>query len=260
MKQHARNWVELWNGNHPLWINGRHIEVRCRLVTDDILKLIAGRSRPVVLDYGCGEALEARRFAGKCEALFLYEAPSAAVDRLRRRFSSVENIRVVDDEGVERLPAESIDVVVMSSVVQYMSERRLGSLLARFSKILRPDGEVLIGDIIPPRGDHLNYVWTLLRDGIRYGYFWGAVWSILRMRFSEYWDLKRNLKYSYYSDSAMESFLGQNGFHGSRVSFNIGGNAGRMSFRAVKMPTRSCVEMAQSMAANRTSDLVVGEF
>ena len=230
----ARNWIELWNGSHPLWLNDRHLETRCRIVTDDILRLVSARTNPVILDYGCGEAIEAHRLAAISRELFLYDAPPEIFERVRKRFAGAKNVRVVDSDQVAALASRSIDVIILSSVIQYLTEAQFESLLVRLFAMLRDDGEILIGDVIVPGADSLNYAWTLVRDGVKYGYFWAAIRCLLTLPFSHYWRLKRVLKYTYYTEENLRSLLKKRGFDVERLPFNIGGNQGRLTFRAWK--------------------------
>lgn len=230
----AQNWIELWNGPNPMWLNDRHLQARCRRVVDDILSLLAGRAQPIVLDYGCGEALEAHRMAAVTGRFFLYDAPPAILDRVKTRYAATPNVEVIGDEKLRAIPKASLDVVVMSSVIQYLSPTQFETLLERFFAQLKPAGEILIGDVIPPTGDHVDYALTLLADGLRYGYFWAAVRGMIVMRFSHYWDLKRSLRYSYYSEEAIVALLRRHGFEPERLPLNIGGGRGRMTFRARK--------------------------
>ncbi len=53
------NWLEFWNGEHSIYVNERHKMLHDRLVARDVAALVPS-GKPVVLDFGCGEASEAR--------------------------------------------------------------------------------------------------------------------------------------------------------------------------------------------------------
>jgi hypothetical protein len=61
-------------------VNGRHRQVHYRQVAADIIAELP-HANATVLDYGCGEALEAGKVAAACGKLFLCEAgPSLRAD------------------------------------------------------------------------------------------------------------------------------------------------------------------------------------
>ncbi len=54
------------------------------------------------------------------------------------------------DEAAARPPA-SFDLIVMHSVAQYLTGAELDRLLGVFHRLIKPDGLVIVGDIVPPQ-------------------------------------------------------------------------------------------------------------
>src|SRR3546814_17399045 len=73
-------WRSLWNRLNRIYVNERHLRVHYRRVADDLIGLAPGAGA-VVLDYGCGEALEADRVAATVSRLLLYDAADATRER-----------------------------------------------------------------------------------------------------------------------------------------------------------------------------------
>ena len=104
-----------------------------------------------VLDYGCGEALDAARVADRCARLWLCEDAATVRARLTRRFADHPVVRVTDGRGVGSLGPNTLDVVIVNSVVQYLPAAEFDRLLHLWYDRLKPDGLLVLGDIVPPR-------------------------------------------------------------------------------------------------------------
>ena len=94
-----KSWLDFWDRSHRIYVNDRHLQVHCRRVSDDILSL-APAATDAVLDYGCGDALDAARVADCVRRLYLYDAAPEVRARLVRRFADHERIEVLDDAGL----------------------------------------------------------------------------------------------------------------------------------------------------------------
>src|SRR5438874_12675037 len=143
------DWVAFWNSEHSLYVNARHRDVHYRTIAEDIAAYIPSSSA-VVLDYGCGEALHADRIAASAKKLILVEAAAQVRARLGERFRDHRTIEVLPPEDMRRLPDRSLDLAVMNSVAQYLASSELSALLVLFRRLLRPDGLLVIGDVVPP--------------------------------------------------------------------------------------------------------------
>ena len=143
------NWLEFWNGEHSIYVNERHKMLHDRLVARDVAALVPS-GRPVVLDFGCGEASRGPRGRQDMRhALPLGRRPRRSRAR-RARFHGDPVIAVLSREDVEALPDGSLDLVVVNSLLQYLSREELGRWLAVFRAQLKPRGRLVLGDVFPP--------------------------------------------------------------------------------------------------------------
>ena len=225
-------WAEFWSGQHSIYVNARHAQVHYERLSRDLTVLLASRTRPCVLDWGCGDALNALSAAAACGELLLYDAVAAVQQRLQRRFGGTQGIRVLDDGGWAGLPDRSVDVVVLNSVAQYLSRTELERRLDEFHRIVRSDGEVIVADIIPPTAGMLPDVLSLLGTGLRHGFFLAACGGLARTFFSEYRKLRARAGFSTYSEKEFLELLSARGFTAERLAANVGFNQQRMTFRA----------------------------
>jgi hypothetical protein len=65
-------WIEFWDRPNRIYVSERHLAAHSRIVGDALLSILPPRQGLRVLDFGCGEALEASRVAAATERLFLY--------------------------------------------------------------------------------------------------------------------------------------------------------------------------------------------
>ena len=129
-------------------------------------------------------------------------------------------------------PAGTYDLIVMHSVAQYLTEAELDRLLGIFHRLVKPNGLVIIGDIVPPQFASPAAALSLLRFGLANGFFWAAVGGLIRIFLSDYFRLKKTHGLSHYDEAAMLERLARAGFAARRAARNIGHNQWRMTFLA----------------------------
>ena len=185
-----------------------------------------------MLDYGCGEALHTELIAAAARALILCEAAPKVRAALARRFAGHAKIKVCAPEEVAALPAQSLDAVVLHSVTQYLTPQALDALLATFRRVLRDQGILIVGDVIPPHVSALGDGMALLRFAAANGFLGAALLGLLRTLLSDYWRLRSQVGLTRYAEAAMIGKLAASGFSARRAAANIGHNAARMTFIA----------------------------
>jgi ubiquinone/menaquinone biosynthesis C-methylase UbiE len=225
-------WRQFWGQSHRIYVNDRHRAVHYRQVADDLLSVLPPLPGPVVLDYGCGDALDAARVAARVGRLYLFDAVPEVVARLRARFAGHANIAVLDEAQLAALPPASVDLVVVNSVVQYLQRHELDAALATIRRILRGDGNLIVADVIPPDAGAADDVASLLRSAARHGFFLAALGGLAATFFSGYRRLRQSAGLATYSEAAFLQALAQAGFSAARRPANFGFNAKRMTFTA----------------------------
>ncbi|WP_230531577.1 class I SAM-dependent methyltransferase [Microvirga roseola] len=223
------NWRDYWNQDTPIYASERHKLLHYRLVASDIIGLIPS-GEAVVLDYGCGEALFADRIAAKCARLYLSDAAPLVRDRLRERFGSNDRITVLGPDEVSGLPDGSLDLIVVNSLLQYLSRDELRSLLKLWRAKLRGSGQLVIADVIPPDVSPLKDARALLSFAWQGGFLGSAVLGLIRTAFSDYRKLRETIGLSQYSEKEKVEILQDAGFSAERAERNLGHNPARMTF------------------------------
>jgi SAM-dependent methyltransferase len=231
------DWREFWNGEHSIYVNERHRALHDRLVARDIAAIVAAPT-DTVLDYACGEASEALMVARACGRLLLSDAAPTIRQKLERRFGTEASIDILSPDEVRILPEESIDLVVVNSLVQYLSPDELADLCGVFHDKLKPGGRLVVGDVIPPGLSPITDAAALLRFGWEGGFLVASVAGLAKTAVSDYRKLRSELGLTTYDENTMLTLLERAGFDAERRSMNIGHNQARMTFMATK-PTAS---------------------
>src|SRR5579871_47030 len=224
-----KDWISYWDSDHPIYVNARHFDVHYRAIAADIIRLLPS-AEARVLDHGCGEAMHADRVAAQCGGLFLCEAAPTLRARVAARFANESKIRVIGPDEVERLPAACVDLVVANSVIQYLKQDELKSLLAVWRRVLKPGGRLVIADVIGPTQGAAADTLALLRFAAANGFLIAAFFGIARTVFSDYRKLRAELGLTRYSEDEMLTLLRGAGFSPKRIAENFGHNQQRMAF------------------------------
>jgi ubiquinone/menaquinone biosynthesis C-methylase UbiE len=224
------SWLRFWDRPHNIYVNDRHLRVHCRRVASDILSVLPSTPDLKVLDYGCGEALEAPRIATQVGHLYLYDAAPSVQAHLRERFAGVATITVLDESGLAALAA--VDVVVVFSVVQYVPRPDLPGLLRRWRRLLRPGGTLIVADVIPPEAGVLSDIRSLLTTAARNGFLLAALGGLAATFFSDYRRLRQRLGFAIYSDAEIAALAHDAGFAPAMCERNLGFHPARRTMIA----------------------------
>ena len=225
------NWRDFWNQDTPIYVSERHKVLHYWLIANDIASLIPS-PEAIVLDHGCGEALSANRIASRCARLYLCDAAPTVRDRLKARFKNELRIQVLAPENVADIEDASLDLVVANSLVQYLSLEELRDLLSLWRSKLKPEGRLVLADVIPHDVNPLTDAKALLSFAWKGGFVRHALVGLARTAVSEYRKLRNEIGLSQYGEAEMIELLRDAGFRAERRRPNIGHNQARMTFVA----------------------------
>jgi SAM-dependent methyltransferase len=230
-----REWVTFWNSENSIYVNARHRDVHYRRIAADVLAYVPGPDA-AVLDYGCGEALHADRIAAAAGRLILSDAAPKVRAALAQRFAGHPKIELRAPEDLAALAAGSIDLITMVSVAQYLTPDELDRLLALFRRLLKPQGRLVLADVVPPSASPLTDAASLLRFAQAQGFLGAAVVGLARTAFSDYRRLRSAIGLTLYDEAAITAKLAAAGYAAERARDNVGHNRARMTFVAQPLP------------------------
>jgi ubiquinone/menaquinone biosynthesis C-methylase UbiE len=224
------DWIDYYDSTHTIYASKLHRDLHFQIIARDIIGYISSPDA-VVLDYACGEALSAAKVADACAKLYLAEPAPGVRGRLIARFAPNTKIRVRSLDDLRKME-EAVDLVVMNSVVQYMTPQELDSALAVIRRLLKPGGRLVLGDVLRPEVGMTSDVLALLKFAVAHGFLKDALYGLASTALSDYRQLRTRVGLQRYSEDAMIEKLAAAGFTGTRAPLNIGYNPWRMTFVA----------------------------
>ena len=225
------DWIDYYDSTHTIYVSKRHRDLHFDEIARDIIGYISSPDA-VVLDYACGEALSASRVADACAMLYLAEPAPGVRGRLIARFAPNTKIRVRSLDDVRKMADDSVDLVVMNSVAQYMTPDELDSAFDVVHRILKPTGRFVLGDILRPEVGMAKDVLALLRFAARHGFLRDALIGLVSTALSDYRQLRNKIGLQRYREEEMIARLAAAGLSATRAPRNIGHNPWRMTFVA----------------------------
>jgi SAM-dependent methyltransferase len=243
-----KSWLDFWNAPNAIYVSRRHQEAHYAKVASGIGGFVPAGGDAVVLDWGCGDAFMANALAQTCRALLLYDRAEATRGRLMSAYAGSPKIRVLGEAALEALPDASIDLIVVNSVVQYLSASQFADALRLFHRLLKHHGTLLLGDIIAPDTPLVGHVSTFLRFAWQNGFLTAGIIGLARNFVSPYRKLRRDAGYACYTQKQMLALLGENGFIGERLKSNIAVSQLRSSYLAYKRDSARDLESPSQRA------------
>jgi ubiquinone/menaquinone biosynthesis C-methylase UbiE len=225
------NWIEFYDSAHAIYVNARHKDVHCRDIARQIAAFVPD-PHARVLDYGCGEALHAGLVAAVASELVLCDAAPSVRASLAVRFTANPKIRVTAPAEVAQRAERSLDLIVVNSLVQYLTPAELEAHLTLWRRLLAPQGILIVADVIPPEVGPVSDVIALLRYASANGFLLAAIIGLARTAMSSYRRLRATLSIARYGESEFLAKLAAAGFTGERLAQNMEHNPARMTFRA----------------------------
>jgi ubiquinone/menaquinone biosynthesis C-methylase UbiE len=225
------DWIDYYDSTHTIYASRLHRDLHFQLIARDIIGYIPSADA-VVLDYACGEALSAARVAEACGKLYLAEPAPGVRGRLIARFAPNTKIRVRSLDDLRKMEEKSVDLVMMNSVVQYMTPGELDQAFAVIRRLLKPGGRLVLGDVLRPEVGMARDVIALLRFAATHGFLKDALIGLVSTALSDYRQLRARVGLQRYGETEMVAKLAAAGFTASRAHSNIGHNPWRMTFVA----------------------------
>jgi amino acid adenylation domain-containing protein len=120
---------------------------------DIVAKALEGQPQDV-LELGCGTGMLLFQIAPRCRSYVGYDISAASLDHVRQQMSragtALDHVTLVHRAAHEmhELEPESLDLMILSSVVQYFPDQDyLRTVLERCLELLRPGGRILLADL-----------------------------------------------------------------------------------------------------------------
>jgi ubiquinone/menaquinone biosynthesis C-methylase UbiE len=233
-----QSWLSYWDAPNKSYVNERHKRAHYDVLFDGVRRFVPTAPGSVVLDWGCGDALAAERIADLCGGtVLLYDPANSTRERLRRLHGTHPRIRVLDDAAMSSVAPDTVDLVVVNSVIQYLQEQQLAGALTLFHRVLRPGGALLLGDVIAPGTPTLRHVTTFLKFASTRGFLLPAAIGLASTYVSPYRRLQRDVGLAAYAPDQMIAMLRRHAFVADQLPRNIAVSPHRSAYVARKAST-----------------------
>jgi SAM-dependent methyltransferase len=225
----AMSWREFWDRNRTTYVNDRHRQLESELIGRAVETFIPNGAA-TILDYGCGDNRVADEVALYCRKLILCDSAPSLLKRLKQRYAQNSKISVMTPSELLALSSGSIDLTFANSLIQYLGNNELHELLGLWRRMLKSEGLLVIGDVIPTNASDVRDAMTLLRFGWEGGFLFAAIVGLLRIFLSDYRKLRRDHGIFKYDEADFIAIFEKAGFVMKRHAANIGHNQSRMTF------------------------------
>jgi SAM-dependent methyltransferase len=145
-----------------------------------------------VLDFGCGFGFVAELLAPKVGQVFLWDTSSNMRRRARLKLASHKNIRFLDLSEPQAIARDlKFDLIVVNSVVQYMSLEQFAACLVMWRTMLASTGRIVVSDLIPIHYNSMSDIVDLIKFNIRRHVLGSALLQVVR-DLGHYWIMRRS--------------------------------------------------------------------
>jgi len=229
-----KSWFDYWNRPNGIFVSETHKRAHYRHIFSNVLPFLPRGSGSAMLDWGCGEAFAADWMAAECERIYLYDPADVVRARLRERYKDHRRIVVIGGDQVNGLPSECLDLILINSVFQYLTQEQLVTALLDLRRLLKPVGRFLIGDLIAPCTAMWQHVRIFLTFAYREGFLMSAIAGLVGTFLPSYNSLKRQHDLSEYSEAELLRIFELCKLNGRRLPRNIAVSPIRSSYIATK--------------------------
>ena len=127
------SWISFWN-NHDIYSQLRpDFKYKfAKLIFKRLLILFDNRTNINILDFGCGDATMANWIVKAGHNLYLYDVSKYHLTKAQEKFSNERNITLVDPDSYKSITNQSIDIVIVSSVTQYLTNLQFKTEMKRW--------------------------------------------------------------------------------------------------------------------------------
>ncbi len=140
-----------------------------------VRRILQPTKATTVLDFGCGFGHTARELAPSVGAIALWDASSNVRRQALERVRDLGNATMLDlQQADETATRNRFDLILVHSVLQYMSHDEIRDWLGRWRGMLKRDGRLVLSDLLVPGAGSFGELFSYLMFALRHGFFWNA--------------------------------------------------------------------------------------
>jgi cyclopropane fatty-acyl-phospholipid synthase-like methyltransferase len=182
-----------------------------------------------VLDYGCGPGFAASLVAQHVAVVALWDTAARLRASALEQVSRFGHAEVVDLSTPSSAAVARFDLILVNSVVQYMTENELGQTMRVWRRLLRPEGRVILSDVVPPDSRMLREIRDTLWFSLSRGIFFASL-NAMRREFLRYAVARRSTPLLRLTASSVAALARNAGLMCTPLRTNLTFRRNRLSF------------------------------
>lgn len=193
------------------------------------------RSCEQVLDFGCGLGFVSELLTTRVNKLAYWDYSENMLATAKHRLASVNNAEPVDLSRPDQEEQFHFDLIVVNSVIQYMSEDEFSAWLGKWKEMLVSDGALVISDVILPEPAFFREIFDSLVFSAKKGF----LLRTLAKNFSQYLrylKTRSSAPMSRYSKERFSALINDAGLRADILPDNLTYRTNRFSALVRRLP------------------------
>lgn len=229
---HTSGWTSYWEA----MTDKRIFAVEAGDHVDRLRRIVGLHPGMRVLDFGCGFGHVAEQLAPLVAHVACWDAAATMRDATAARTAGLDDVTILDlSHGVPAEAAGSFDLVLATSVIQYLTPAELGGWLGRWADMLRPGGRAVLSDVPHPDISAMAEVAGMLRFAAGHGFLFRAFRdAVLELR--HYAGFRGRLDIQRWTPAELDRFATSVGLTPAMAPENLTHRTGRFTMLLEKPP------------------------
>jgi 2-polyprenyl-3-methyl-5-hydroxy-6-metoxy-1,4-benzoquinol methylase len=187
------NWISYWSENPRLF--GIVMEQSTGYFAQSLARKSILKPGLRILDFGCGPGYLTKHLTETCNSYVGVDISENYIQTCKALFKNKPNYQFAclypqeDTSGLAtaNLVAHSFDLIIINSVIQYFSSKKMVlELLENCKKLLTPNGTILLADVVTHDKGLYKDALAVLKHSISNGYFFAFMLFMYQARVSRY--------------------------------------------------------------------------
>lgn len=213
--QDTKTWDSYWNSTN---INRDIMQVWAAYFVGSYEKTFGFTGTEVVLDFGAGFGNVSFFIRNKAQKIYLYDKSEYMVEVLKVNFQNSKNMHIIP--SLDEID-EKVDIIIVNSVLQYMSPDELKKSLIELQRICKPETRIVFSDVIPRNYSKMTDFLVQLKLSLKFNFFRKlVVYAVSNSLFSPELSLSSNYL-TKYDEEELIAILSEYNFTSEKMKSNF---------------------------------------